>query len=368
MIENTRNISSLLPQGFCDLLPPDAEAEAQLIEILMDVFSAHGYNRVRPAAFEFEDRHSIGQEALGSWQAFRTTDPISHRAITLRTDTTPQIARLARTRLSTVPRPLRLSYACSCVHISDHYVAKNREFDQVGIELLGPDSPEADAEVFVLATDALHRIGVTQLCIDLTLPRLTSLMMDHAGIVDPDRASLLDGISRKDIASVTLHGGPIKSLLQDLIKSAGDLEKSLGVVKGHTLSPTMAGLVERLITTIGAIRSRLPTVRLTIDLVDFRGLHYELGLSGSIHSLTLRAELGRAGRYLSGGGESGVGVTLYPDAIRKVLDRPPRRDTVILQPNTPIREAERLRALGYAVAGPLSVDHADTPTLVVDPM
>ena len=46
---------ALLPAGLRDLLPPEAETEAAAVEVLMDAFAAHGYQRVKPPLLEFED-------------------------------------------------------------------------------------------------------------------------------------------------------------------------------------------------------------------------------------------------------------------------------------------------------------------------
>ena len=54
---------ALLPAGLRDLLPPDAEAEAAAVQGLMDAFSAHGYQRVKPPLLEFEDSLLAGSGA-----------------------------------------------------------------------------------------------------------------------------------------------------------------------------------------------------------------------------------------------------------------------------------------------------------------
>ena len=46
---------ALLPAGLYDLLPPDAEIEAEVTARLMGVLAAHGYERVKPPLVEFEE-------------------------------------------------------------------------------------------------------------------------------------------------------------------------------------------------------------------------------------------------------------------------------------------------------------------------
>src|SRR6201989_2277510 len=101
---------ALLPAGLRDLLPPDAETEASAVEAIMDVFAAHGYQRVKPPLLEFEDSLLAGSGTAAAAQPSRLRDPESQRMMGLRADTTPQVARIATTRLAGTARPLRLSY------------------------------------------------------------------------------------------------------------------------------------------------------------------------------------------------------------------------------------------------------------------
>jgi ATP phosphoribosyltransferase regulatory subunit len=106
---------ALLPAGLRDVLPPEAENEAISVEKLMAGFAQHGYQRVNPPLVEFEDSLLAGSgEAMGE-QTFRLMDPDSQRMMGLRADMTPQVARIAATRLINAPRPLRLSYLGSCL-------------------------------------------------------------------------------------------------------------------------------------------------------------------------------------------------------------------------------------------------------------
>src|ERR1700712_5893342 len=97
---------ALLPAGLRDLLPPEAETEAAAVETLMDAFAAHGYQRVKPPLLEFEDTLLAGSGSAMAEQTFRLMDPESQRMMGLRADTTPQVARIATTRLANPPRPL----------------------------------------------------------------------------------------------------------------------------------------------------------------------------------------------------------------------------------------------------------------------
>src|SRR4029079_8705016 len=102
---------ALLPAGLYDLLPPEAEIEAAVTARLMGVLAADGYERVKPPLVEFEETLLAGAGTAMANDTFRTMDPISHRMVGVRADMTPQVARIAATRLAHRPRPLRPSYA-----------------------------------------------------------------------------------------------------------------------------------------------------------------------------------------------------------------------------------------------------------------
>ena len=151
---------ALLPAGLADLLPPEAEREADLVEAMMEVFAAHGYERVKPPLLEFEDSLLAGSGAAVAEQTFRLMDPVSQRMMGLRADTTPQVARIAATRLGLQARPLRLCYAGQVLRVRGTQIAPERQLPQAGVELIGSDAAAADAEGAVVAVEALATVGV----------------------------------------------------------------------------------------------------------------------------------------------------------------------------------------------------------------
>src|SRR5260370_41794176 len=102
---------ALLPAGLYDLLPPEAEIEAEVTARLMGVLAAHGYERVKPPLVEFEETLLSEAGATMASDTFRTMDPASHRMIGGRADMTPQVARIAATRRAHRPPPPPPSYA-----------------------------------------------------------------------------------------------------------------------------------------------------------------------------------------------------------------------------------------------------------------
>ncbi len=353
MSEHEPNHRALLPAGLRDLLPPAAETEAASVEALMEVFAAHGYQRVKPPLLEFEDSLLAGSGVAVAEQTFRLMDPESQRMMGLRADTTPQVARIATTRLAQAPRPLRLSYAGQCLRVRGTQLAPDRQIAQAGIELIGRDSPAADAEMVLVGAEALGAAGLTRISFDLTLPTLVPVLLDDAGITGTTRAALARALDRKDAASVARHGGSLAPTLTDLLMGAGPTDRALAALQAARLPATGRGLADRLADAVAAIHARAPTLRLTIDPVEFRGFRYETGVSFTIFAPGRHEELGRGGRYICGEAEPATGLTLYPDAVLRAAPPRPVRQRLYVPHAADADEAARMRHLGYATIAAL---------------
>jgi ATP phosphoribosyltransferase regulatory subunit len=351
---------ALLPAGLRDLLPPDAETEASAVEALMTVFAAHGYQRVKPPLLEFEDSLLAGSGVAVADQTFRLMDPDSQRMMGLRADTTPQVARIATTRLAGAPRPLRLSYAGQCLRVRGNQLAPDRQVAQAGVELIGHDSPEADAETVLVAAEALAAVGLTRVSFDLTLPMLVPSLLEDAGIGGADRVALSRALDRKDAAAVSRHGRALAPVLTELLMAAGPADRALAALAEARL-PNLAGaLAERVAETVAAIRAAAPTLRLTVDPIEFRGFRYETGVSVTVYAPGRHEELGRGGRYMCGDSEPATGLTLYPDAILRVAPSRQARPRVFVPFDSDRVVVAELRTGGFATVAALAAVFDDT--------
>lgn len=344
---------ALLPVGLVDLLPPHAETEAEAVSAVMAVFAGHGYERVKPPLLEFEEGLLSGSGAAMADQTFRLMDPESRRMMGVRADMTPQIARIASTRLAGHPRPLRLSYAGQCLRVHASQLAPDRQVAQAGIELIGVDNPQADAEIVLLAAEALQAVGLERVSFDLTLPTLAPALLDEAGITGPARARLTRALDRKDAAAVAEQGGAIAAVLSDLLLAAGPVGPALRVLEAARLGPAAHALYVRLAASIDAIQTQVPGLRLTLDPLEFRGFRYHTGLCVTVFAPGHHEEIGRGGRYLSGDGEPATGLTLYPDAVLRARAQPSARPRAYLPWGTEAAAAAALRGQGYATVAAL---------------
>lgn len=347
---------ALLPAGLSDTLPPDAAREADVVERLIGRFAAYGYARVKAPLIEFEDGLLSGPGAAMAAHTFRLMDPVSQRMLGVRADITPQIARIAATRLSSAPRPMRLSYAGAVLRVKGTQLRPEREFVQVGVELIGASSAAADAEIVVMVADALARIGIADISIDLNIPPLVGALVE--GIDHEQRVALRAALDHKDVAAVAGIGGSIAAIAQTLIAAAGPAARALGMLEKLTLPPAAAVERARLGEVIALIGGAAPELRLTVDPVENRGFEYHSGIGFTIFSRTDAVELGSGGRYqaANGGqdGEPATGFTLYVEALLRLLPPADAQARLFVPAGIAAKDLRNLREAGWIAVAALA--------------
>jgi ATP phosphoribosyltransferase regulatory subunit len=351
------NASALLPAGIADVLPPDAAFEAKQLEHLMDVFDSFGYERVKPPLIEFEETLLSGLGTAVTQDSFRLMDPVSQRMLAVRADMTPQLARIATTRLADCPRPLRLSYAGQIIRVRGSQSRPERQFAQAGAELIGVDSPSADAEVIAMAAEALTALGVNDISIDLGMPTLVPAFCEPLNLSSEIKIDLRDALDRKDAASIdqlaAKIGAPAAQSLAAMLSASGSAEETMKILAGLELGDAGARERAALKAVVDALRTRAPALTLTVDPVENRGFEYHTGVTCSFFSRGIRGELGRGGRYLASldgaAGEPATGLTLFMDTILRALPRQQSTKRIYLPVDAEASEASRLRCDGWQV-------------------
>jgi len=347
---------ALLPLGLRDLLPPDAAAEALAVGRMMAVLESHGYQRVKPPLVEFEESLLSGPGAAMASETFRLMDPLSQRMIGIRADMTPQVARIAATRLRHAPRPLRLSYAGQVLRIKGGQLRPERQIGQVGAELIGADGAAADVEAIALAAEALAGLGITGLSVDLTLPRLVPAICDSLGIAGKQAEIIRAALDHKDAAKLAETGGAAAPLLGKLLAAVGPARATLAALAPLAMPPAASAERSRLGEIVGLLGGVAPTLGITVDPVENRGFEYDTGISFAFFARAGRAELGRGGRYVGGNGkpEPATGFTLYTDTVLAGVPAPAPPRRLYLPEGAPVAVGRALRAEGWVTVAALA--------------
>lgn len=341
----------LLPEGLEDRLPASAAAAARLTRAVIDVMDSHGYERVQPPGLEFEKSLASRMAGVQPRRMFRFVDPLSLRMMALRSDITPQVARIAATGLGGGARPLRLCYAGQVVTIKGDGLDPTRERLQLGAELIGADNVAAVAEIVAMAIEALQAAGATGISVDFTLPDLVDTLAEKALPLAPERVEAVRReLDAKDAGGLVAAGGEAYlPLLTAIGPFESAIERLAAIDAGGALSSRIAALRE--------IAARVgDAARLTLDPSERHGFEYQSWFGFTLYSEGVSGTLGRGGTYrILGREEPAIGFSLFPDALIDTLAAAePRRDTLFLPLGHDARTAQRLRAIGWRTVAALS--------------
>jgi ATP phosphoribosyltransferase regulatory subunit len=348
--------NALLPNGFQDRLPPEADAAARMEAAMLGAAHGYGYERTAPALAEFEDGLAARLKAGGARDAVRFVDPVSQRSLAIRPDITAQIGRIAATRMGHHPRPIRLSYAGTVLKLRASQLSPARELRQMGCELIGLDTVAAAREIVSVAVDALVAAGVTGISIDFTLPDLVDTLATGPLPVEAARIEALkDRLDAKDAGAVAEIAPDYLPLIEAAGPFAAAHDRLCRFDVGGALTSRLDGL--------WALAEGLTGVSLTLDPTERHGFEYQTWLGFSLFAEGARGEIGRGGSYTivheDGSEEAAVGFSLYLDPILAAgLVEAERRRLFVPFGSDPA-EAVRMRAAGWVTVAALEA--GDTP-------
>ena len=338
---------ALLPPGFTDVLTPDAAHEYQVVSKINHVFRSYGYEQIRLPMVENESAQSYWGPGHVD-DMFRFTDPETQKTLTLRRDITPQVWRLAKTRLAADPRPLRVSYHGQVLTAARDQITPERELTQIGVEMMGAGSLAADLEILQLSMQAFQAIGLHDISVDLCWPSVLTLIGEALGLSDDDRnraEALMSLRDRQYLDAMPEKAAEVCALLIDLAGPAGRVLPELDRLK--TLIPqVLDGPLDRLRALVTEIRANVPGIQITIDLWDAVGFNYYSGIAFTFYKKGARRPLGRGGRYVLAG-ENAAGVSLFVEEMVKAgaAYTPPKR--IFLPGGVGYDTARTLREQGW---------------------
>ena len=337
----------LLPAGLSDILYPDAQIQAKTIEKLLDVFSNYGYMRVKPPLVEYEDSLiSDGPGNVLKDSTFRIMDPLSQKMMALRSDVTAQISRIASTRLSHLPRPLRLSYSGDVLRVNGDSFNMERQKTQVGAELIGPKSELIDSEIILVCLQSLKSIDIKDITVDLNLPFLREYLLNE--ISSPLKEKINEAIDRKDIQTLRKLQFDNSPIILKLMECAGDYEHGIKKLSELKLNGIMLDAKDYLLKVINIVRKSDSSINISIDPLENRGFKYHTGLTFTIFSEMFKGELVKGGSYNTLSGETATGCTIYTEKIysKSMNDA---ENYLVYIPQLNMIEADKVIQKGYQV-------------------
>ena len=271
----------LLPEHIEDVLPAEARAIERLRRAILDLFETHGYELVAPPLLEYVESLLSGTGRDLDLATFKLVDQLSGRMMGVRADHTPQVARIDAHLLNR-QGVARLCYCGSVLHTMPAGMTKMREPIQIGAELYGHAGLEADVEIVRLMIEALQRVGIERLHVDLGNPAIYRSML--AGL-EADAEELFHAVQQKD----AVGAGPL-AVLTTLNGGAEVLARARKELPAEA-QPHLAAL-ESL-----ARKCAAPGVEISFDLAELGGFNYESGLVFAAFAPGSPDAIARGGRY-----------------------------------------------------------------------
>lgn len=154
------------PEGTRDRLFAECRDRRSTQTALTDLFRRRGYAEVSTPEVEFYDLFLRSGNPIPQESMLKIIDR-SGKIMVMRPDCTTPIARVAATKLKTLPLPQRLYYAETVFRSGDQHRGGSSEIAQCGVELIGAAGRKADLEMIAMAVDALRACGLARFYIEL---------------------------------------------------------------------------------------------------------------------------------------------------------------------------------------------------------
>lgn len=359
-----------LPKGVKDFLPLKAAKIECLQQTLRGTFSRWGFRPVTPPSLEY--LHVL-EKGLGQGlheKTFRFDDRQSGKLVAFPTDITPQVARIVATRMREVPLPLRLYYTGQVLRHVEQQAGKDREIFQAGVELIGLDSPEADAEMIAMAVESLKALGATEFTIDIGQVEFFRGVMADLPLPPALAQKIQEAIAHKDNSGLKelLEDSPLDESTRREIRALPRLfggREVLSRARETVSNPRSIRALENLERVLELLQVYGVEEHIVFDLGEIRGLDYHTGVTFQGFVPGLGRAVCTGGRYDNltaryGYPAPATGFTFnllnLLFALDKELDREASlsTDVLIFQTGGDKEPAQRaaiaLRALGYSAA------------------
>lgn len=157
-------------RGTKDILGETGTKYAYINRIVEELFNSYGYSLIKTPIFEETDlfKRGIGEATDVVEKEMYTFKDRGDRSLTLRPEGTASVVRAylenkiyAREELS------KFYYMGSMFRYERPQAGRQREFNQVGVEVLGESSPLLDAEVISMGYHLLEKLGITDLAVTI---------------------------------------------------------------------------------------------------------------------------------------------------------------------------------------------------------
>ncbi len=215
------------PEGVRDIYNEECEKKRYLEEKLQHIVTTYGYHPIQTPSFEFFDIFGKEVGTVPSRELYKFFDREGNTLV-LRPDITPSIARFASNYYMEETMPLRFSYKGNTFVNTSSLQGRLKENTQLGAELIGDDTPDADAECLSMVVECLLHAGLKEFQLSVGHVGILQGMMEAAGLDEEEEDRLRDLIMNHNFFGVEsfLAQKHLDTALQELFSVVGKIYQS----------------------------------------------------------------------------------------------------------------------------------------------
>jgi len=318
------------PEGVRDIYGREYKKKLVLEEKLQNVLHLYGYQDIQTPMFEYFDVFGKEVGTISSKDLYKFFDKEGNTLV-LRPDITPSIARVATTLYESEDMPIRLCYKGNTFINHSNYLGRLRENTQLGAELIGVDSVEADVEMLAMAVESLKEVGLKDFQIHIGDVNFFEGIIKETRLEEEDELHLRELISNRNSfgvdellesrqAKVT-----VKTAFQILPELIGGIE-ILKEAKKIALNAEALEAVKRLENIYELLVSYGVENHVTFDLSMNGTYGYYTGIIFRGYTYGTGDAIVKGGRYDNllekfGKASPSVGFVIVVDELMSALDR-----------------------------------------------
>ena len=297
----------LLPDGVQETLPPDAQSVELLRRKILQTYHLWGYDLVMPAMIEYMDSLLTGTAHSLDTKTFALVDQLSGKQMGVRSDMTPQVARIDAHLLANDQGNKRITRLCYCghlLHAQAEGLASSRTPLQIGAEIFGSESIAADIEVVSLMIETLHTAGLDNISIDIGHVGVFRSLVRNTSLDTDQENRLFDMLQRKSVPELQdyLAHLPLDDRLKDQFYQLALLNGDVSILQQarEVYSDGADDLISSLDyfqAVVEGVQGKFPDTLIHCDLSELRGYSYHTGLVFAAFLPGQGKEIARGGRY-----------------------------------------------------------------------
>ncbi len=289
------------PEGVRDIYGSEYAAKQNIEKLFHDKLHSFGYQDIQTPTFEFFDVFSREIGTIPSKDLYKFFDKEGNTLV-LRPDFTPSIARCAAKYFMDETIPLRFCYAGNNFINTDNLQGKLKETTQMGAELIGDASPEADAELIAMLVEALSHAGLKEFQISIGQIDFFKGLCAYADLEEETELALREFISNRNdfgaqelLLSKNITNDRMEALLRvnSLFGSYDILDEALHVAN----NPRSIQAVERLKQVYELLKLYHVEQYISFDLAMVSKYNYYTGIIFNAFTYKTGSAIAKGGRY-----------------------------------------------------------------------